>query len=128
MKLLITIPGIGLFSAVLIYSEIGDIRRFPDSSKLLVYTGTIPSVRQSADVFHYGHITYQGSKYLRWNITEALHVHMRFDPRSSVSRFYKRISKGKKISKALVAAANKLVKIVYWVLKEKRPYYRNETQ
>ena len=128
VKLLMTIPGIGLFSAVLIYSEIGDINRFPDSSKLLAYTGMIPSVRQSADVVHYGHITYQGSKYLRWIITEALHVHMRFDPGSSVSRFYRRISKGKKKSKALVAAANKLMKIVYWVLKEKRPYYRNEAQ
>ena len=128
VKLLMTIPGIGLFSAVLIYSEIGDISRFPDSSKLLAYTGMIPSVRQSADVVHYGHITYQGSKYLRWIITEALHVHMRFDPGSSVSRFYRRISKGKKKSRALVAAANKLMKIVYWVLKEKRPYYRNEAQ
>ena len=128
VKLLMTIPGIGLFSAVLIYSEIGDINRFPESSKLLAYTGMVPSVRQSADVVHYGHITYQGSKYLRWIITEALHVHMRFDPGSSVSRFYRRVSKGKKKSKALVAAANKLMKIVYSVLKEKRPYYSNQAQ
>ncbi len=128
VKLLMTIPGIGLFSAVLIYSEIADINRFPESSKLLAYTGMVPSVRQSADVVHYGHITYQGSKYLRWIITEALHVHMRFDPGSSVSRFYRRVSKGKKKSKALVAAANKLMKIVYSVLKEKRPYYSNQAQ
>jgi transposase len=128
VKILMTIPGIGLFSAVLIYSEIGDISGFPDSSKLLAYTGMIPSVRQSADVVHYGQITYQGSRYLRWIITEALHVHMRFDPGSSVSRFYRRIAKKKKKSKALVAAANKLMKIVYWVLKEKRPYHSNEAQ
>ena len=113
VKLLQTIPGIGLFSAVLIYSEIGDTNRFSDSSKLLAYTGMIPSVRQSADVVHYGHIMYQGSKYLRWIITESLHVHMRFDPGSSVSKFYRRISKGKKKSKALVAAANKLMKVVF---------------
>jgi len=35
IKLLQTIPGIGLFSALMIYSEIGDIRRFTSSSKLL---------------------------------------------------------------------------------------------
>ena len=58
VKLLMTIPGIGLFSALLIYSEVGDISRFRDSSKLLAYTSMIPSVRQSADVVHYGHITY----------------------------------------------------------------------
>ena len=31
IKLLQTIPGIGLFSAFMIYSEIGDIRRFTSS-------------------------------------------------------------------------------------------------
>ena len=30
-KLLMTIPGIGYYSALLIVSEIGDINRFPDS-------------------------------------------------------------------------------------------------
>ena len=84
VKLLMTIPGIGLFSALLIYSEIGDISRFRGSSKLLAYTGMIPSVRQSADVVHYGHITYQGSRYLRWIIVEAVHSHMKV--RSRIQR------------------------------------------
>ena len=123
VKLLQTIPGIGLFSSLLICSEIGDINRFSDSSKLLSYAVMIPSVRQSSDVVHYGHITHQGSKYLRWILSECLHVHMRFDPSSSVSKFYRRISKGKKKKgKALVASANKPLKIIYWVLREKRPY------
>ncbi|MDA8056010.1 MAG: IS110 family transposase, partial [Thermoplasmatales archaeon] len=123
VKLLQTIPGIGLFSSLLIYSEIGDINRFSDSSKLLSYAVMIPSVRQSSDVVHYGHITHQGSKYLRWILSECLYVHMRFDPSSSVSKFYRRISKGKKKKgKALVASANKPLKIIYWVLREKRPY------
>jgi transposase len=30
-KLLVTIPGIGYYSALLILTEIGDIDRFPDS-------------------------------------------------------------------------------------------------
>ena len=129
VKLLQTIPGIGLFSALLIYSEIGTIDRFPDSSKLLSYAGMIPSVRQSSDVIQYGHITHQGSKYLRWILSECLHVHMRFDPSSSVSKFYRRVSKGKKKKgKALVASANKLLKIIYWVLREKRPYRSSSTE
>lgn len=39
VKLLQTIPGIGLFSALLIYSEIADITRFSSSSKLLSWAG-----------------------------------------------------------------------------------------
>lgn len=106
VKLLQTIPGIGLFSALIIYSEIGDIQRFPSSSKLLSYAGTIPSVRQSSDVIQYGRITRQGSKNLRWIITECLHIHLRFGPSSSVSRFYRRISKGKRKKGGAIVAAS----------------------
>jgi len=127
IKLLRTIPDIGLFSALMIYSEIGDIRRFTSSSKLLSYAGTIPSVRQSSYIIKYGRITRQGSKNIRWIITECLHMHLRFDP-SSVSIFYRRISRGKKRKgKALIAASNKLLKIIYWVLKERRPYVSSST-
>ncbi len=65
VKLLRSIPGVGLFSALLIHSEIGDISRFCDSGKLLANAGLIPSIRQSADIIHHGRITRQGSKYLR---------------------------------------------------------------
>ena len=71
-----TIPGIGLFSAMVIYSEIGDIERFNDSGKIISYVGMIPSVRQSSDIIHHGRVTYQGSRYLKWMIVEALHSHM----------------------------------------------------
>jgi len=109
IKLLQTIPGIGLFSALMIYSEIGDFRIFTSSSKLLSYAEAIPSVRQSSDIIKYGRIIRQGSKNLRWIITECLHIHLRFDPSSSVSIFCRRISMGnKRKGKALIAASNKL--------------------
>ena len=38
-KLLMTIPGIGYYSVLLIISEIGDINRFPDSYHLCSYAG-----------------------------------------------------------------------------------------
>jgi len=131
IKLLQRIHGTGLFSALMIYSEIGDIRnirRFTSSSKPLSYAGIIPSVRQFSDIIKYGRITIHGSKNLRWIITECLHIHLRFDPSSSVSIFYRRISRGKKRKgKALIAASNKLLKIIYWVLKERRPYISSST-
>ena len=33
IAILLTIPGIGYFSALLIYAEVGDINRFPNSKK-----------------------------------------------------------------------------------------------
>ena len=46
-RLLMTVPGIGYYSALLIVSEIGDINRFPDSYHLCSYAGLIPSTRSS---------------------------------------------------------------------------------
>lgn len=62
--LLTTIPGIGYFSALLIYSEIGDINRFPNSKKLCSYAGLVPSIRQSGNKVITGRITKEGNKLL----------------------------------------------------------------
>lgn len=44
---LLTIPGIGYYSALLILSEIGDITRFPDSYHLCSYAGLVPATHGS---------------------------------------------------------------------------------
>ena len=63
--LLMTIRGIGYYSALLIVSEIGDINRFSDSYRLCSYAGLIPSTHSSGGIITYhGSITKRGSKYL----------------------------------------------------------------
>ena len=124
-KLLTTVPGIGYYSALLIVSEVGDINRFPDSYHLCSYAGLIPSTRSSGGMTYHGSITKTGSKYLRWIMLECVHAHIRNEKNSNVTQFYHRISKKKGNSKAAVAAASKLVKIVYWIMKEKRTYNKS---
>lgn len=68
---LITIPGISHYSALMILSEIGDIRRFDSSEKLTSFAGLNPSVYQSGKTLRYGHISKQGDKYLRWILINA---------------------------------------------------------
>src|SRR2546427_2270688 len=123
-KLLKTIPGIGYYSALLILSEIGDIDRFPDSHHLCSYAGLTPSTHSSGGVTYHGSITRSGSRYLRWILTECAKAHIRTRRDSQLARFYTRLAKRRGGSKATVAAASKLLRIVYWVLKEKRPYHR----
>ncbi|MDI1495688.1 MAG: Transposase [Cenarchaeum symbiont of Oopsacas minuta] len=57
VEILKTIPGIADFTALTIASEIDSIERFSDPEKLKSYAGLVPSVRNSADVVHHGHIT-----------------------------------------------------------------------
>lgn len=122
-KLLMTIPGIGYFSALAILSEIGDISRFSDAEKLCSYAGLVPSVDQSGATRRYGSITKEGSKMLRWVIQECLWSHLaRRENDTHISRFFFRLAwrKGKKI--AATAAARKLLVAVYQVLKNREEF------
>ncbi len=123
--LLMSIPGIGSYSALLIYPETGDSSRFPSSNKLCVYAGLVPSTWQSYDTVYHGRITKQGSKLLRWILIECTHVHMKTAPHSTVSNFYRHPVKGKGKKRATVAAAAKLLNVIYWVLREGREYRGN---
>ena len=122
-RLLMTILGIGYYSALLIVSEIGDINRFPDSYHLCSYAGLVPSTHSSGGITYHGSITKRGSKYLRWIMLECAYAHIRTDKKSNITQFYTRLAKIKGNSKAAVAAASKLLKVVYWVMKEKRKYH-----
>jgi len=68
-RLLTTIPGVGYYIALLLVSEIGDVRRFPDSEKLCSYAGLVPIVRRSGGSTWHGGITREGSKWIRWALT-----------------------------------------------------------
>jgi transposase len=122
-QLLRTIPGVGYYSALFIISEIGDIERFPDSAHLCSYVGLTPSTHSSGGVTYHGNITKTGSKHLRWILMECTQTHIRTEPDSSITRFYNRLVKKKGKAKATVAASMKLLKVIYWVLMEKRPYH-----
>jgi len=116
-QLLESIPGVGRFTALVISSEIDRIDRFSDSHKLCAYAGIVPSVRNSADTIHHGRITRRGSNMLRWVLVETVHTHARYANNSVITKFYKRLVKKRGTSKAVVAAASKLLRIIYWMLK-----------
>jgi len=121
VRLLMTIPGVGYYIALLVKAEIGDISRFPSGDQLVSYAGLAPSTHSSGGVTHHGRITKEGSRWLRWAMVEAAHVHFRFD--SPVTRAYHRIVERRGKGKAAVAAARMLLLVCRSVLKNRRPYY-----
>lgn len=122
IMILTTIPGIGYFSALLIYAEIGDINRFPNSKKLCSYAGLVPAVRQSGNRVIRGRITKEGNKLLRWVLVQCAYVAVRKDER--FKEFYNRIKQRKGPQKAIVATARKLLTVVYACWKNRTPYGR----
>ncbi|MCX6748306.1 MAG: IS110 family transposase, partial [Candidatus Pacearchaeota archaeon] len=70
-KLLMTIPGIGSIRALELMSEIADINRFEDASKLCSYAGLVPSIKQSGNSLRFGSLIKQSSKTLKHVLIEA---------------------------------------------------------
>jgi transposase len=119
-KLLMTIPGISYYSALMIKSEIGNISRFKSAAKLCSYAGLIPSTYASADKIRTGRITKRGSKWLRKALIDSITSGSR-NP-NVVSATYKRLKKSKGTGKAKVAAARKLLTIIFAMLTDQQPF------
>jgi hypothetical protein len=59
---LVQLPGIGVLSAMVIFSAIGEISRFPTAKDLVGYSGLGGRIYASAQVVHQGSITKQGRR------------------------------------------------------------------
>lgn len=121
-KWLMSIPGVGYYSAVAILAEIGDISRFSDPEKLCAYAGLVPSTQESGGKSAHGKITHQGSPVLRWVLVECVWNHLINAEDTSLTRFFRRVARNRGKQKAAVATARKLLKVMYVLLKEKREF------
>ena len=86
----------------------------------------IPSTLSYGGITYHGKITKIGSKYLRWILVECVRFHIKTQPDSNITKFYYILVKKKGSAKATVAASSKLLRIVYWIMKEKREYTNNK--
>src|ERR1017187_63510 len=111
---LMTIPGIGECSAMMLLAEIGDLGRFQDKEALCSYAGLVPRVRESAGEAGRGGITRQGSPWMRWIMVEAAQVATPCSP--AAKRYYERLLRKKHKHVARVALARKLLIAVYALL------------
>lgn len=123
-KLLMTIPGISYFSALLLLSEIGDINRFSSAKKLCSYAGLSPTTRQSNETVYHGHLKKDSNKYIRWVLVEAIQHIIEKD--SGLRQKYEKILREKGKNKARAAIAQKLCISIYYMLKNKQPYKPRE--
>ncbi len=104
--------GIGLYSALLIVAEIGEPWRFAEGRQVGAYAGLTSRVHQSGSESYTGHITHQGSPWLRWILVQAAMHRVRRDEK--LGNFYQRVRKRAGAKVARVAAARKLAEIC-WV-------------
>jgi transposase len=114
VRLLMTIPGVGMQSAVQIMSMIIDIARFPDRENLCAYFGMAPRVRDSGGKEQHGRMTKSGDPMMRAVLDRITYVHI-CNCDSSITAFYNRKS-GENKKKALTSASRKMLCMIYAIL------------
>lgn len=120
-QLLMTIPGIGEFSALLILAELGTISRFTRSAQVVNFAGLVPTLRQSASSTFTGPITKQGPPMLRWILVQDAWQAIRSC--QQLRYFFLSVSKRCGRHGAIVATARKLLEIAFRVLKDQKPFH-----
>ena len=119
---LLTIRGIGPFSAALIKAEIININRFRSFNRLCAYAGLAPRVKASAQRMYHGPLNKNRRKNLQWILIENVFHYIKSSLKTQNK--FKRIEKKKGHNTAKVVMARDMLKIIYHVLKEKREYYK----
>ena len=119
-KLLMTMPGVDYYAAMVLLSEIGDVHRFNSDEKLVSWVGLAPQVHQSGDSHWTGHISRKGSRRARGILGQCAQSARQHDPR--MREFYERIERKHGSSKAIVAVARKMLAIMYVMLIRNEPY------
>ncbi len=118
---LLSIPGVGLVSALAMVAVIGDIARFPRPQQLVGYLGLDPRVRQSGEQpARTGHISRQGQAHARALLIEAAHSAVR--SHGPLRAFYDRLRARRGTRIALVAVARKLTILTWHLLTHDTEY------
>ena len=120
-QLLMSIPGIGPVVALTFLAEVGDISRFRSHRQLASYVGIVPSLDSSAGKNKHGHITKQGSPWLRSALVEAAQAVSAMKGRRLSLHFRKQITKAG-YRKAVVSTAHRILTFAFYVLRDQRPY------
>ncbi len=116
-----TAPGVGIVTAEVILSELGDISRFRNAKAVSAYAGLAPAVRQSGGKKSKDlKITKEGSGLLRWALVESAWRLVGSSPRWSA--MFARLKERKGSKRAIVAVARKLLCVLFAMLRTSTPY------
>ena len=120
VKILRSIPGIGLLTAMEILLELQDFSRFRRVEQLAAYVGLTPSQYSSADKIRLGRITGAGKNTVRSALVESCWLLIRKD--KAMRRKYEQIKARAGGKRAIVAIARKLILCIRRLLLDNRPY------
>lgn len=120
LKLVLTVPGVGRVLAPTILLETGEISRFPSAGNYVSYSRVVNSEHQSNGKTKGHGNTKNGNPYLSWAYSEAaVFAKRHYLP---IRRFCERKQAKTHPVVALRAAAHKLARATYYVMRDQVPF------
>ena len=120
VKLLRSVPGIGILIATEILVEIQDMARFQRADELASYLGLTPSEFSTGQYVRQGRITRCGNKRVRTCLVESSWHLITKDP--WMRRKYERLKQWKGGKRAIIAIARNLIIRIRRILLNEEPY------
>jgi transposase len=121
VRRLMTHPGVGPVTGLAFVLTLGPPGRFRRGKQVASYFGLIPAEYSSGEGRQkLGHISKQGSSFVRGLLVEAAQSAVRHEPR--MRREYQRLAQRKCRALAKVAMARKLAVRLYWMLRTEADY------
>lgn len=120
VTLLQTVPGIGFLSAMLLVTELIDMRRFRRPDQLASFIGLVPSVHESDDRSYSRGLSNRRHNELRSRLIESAWIAVRKDPVLTLryGQYCQRMHR----NKAIVRIAKMLLNRTRFVWKTQTPY------
>jgi len=115
-----TIPGISIFTAMVLLTEIVDINRFKDLDHLASYVGLVPGEDSSGEQERNTGISHRRNAYLRALLIECSWIAVRKDP--ALLMAFDKLSQRMPKNRAIVRIAHKLLNRIRYVLRNQQPY------
>jgi transposase len=116
LRVLRTVPGIGVVLSLTIVLESGEVHRFDDVGQYASYCRMVPALRFSNGKKKGTGNRKCGNRYLAWAWMEAANFAIRFDP--LIKRWYQRHTAKKQRLVALKAVAHKLARAGFYLLRD----------
>jgi transposase len=117
---LISVPGIGILNAMILLTEIMDVKRFSGSNKFRGFIGLVPKEHSSGDKENRTEMSRRGNNQIKSMLIESSWVAVRVDP--AMTMVYENLVKRMKKSRAIIRIARKLSNRILHILSFEEEY------
>lgn len=107
--------GVGTLSAMVVLTEVWNVKRFRTSQEFTSNLGLVPTEHSTGETRRLGHITKTGNRHIRGVLVECAWSWIGHD--KAAYAVYRRLARRRESKRAIVAMARRLAVKMYWQLK-----------